>query len=282
MRNCGASHPLIFMNIQRFLWAATTLLFAFFGWIFGGWLGYAYVSRLASDVKNQAGVALIEPTVTLGMTVVAARLGWVLFERFVNPSLKHLSKLSAAYKVLGITGALSGLIFGLIVTAPLDNNPQIVVLKFFVMLVCAAFGMAIFGGMRGDMLRVLPQLETENASVSGGGAKPKFLDTNIIIDGRLGDLVETGFIEGPIYIPQFVLEEVQHIADSSDGIRRARGRRGLDVLNAMKELTETKFEARRARQRALWLHHHQRFQLEQSRRTARRGSSESQRAFAGD
>lgn len=87
------------------------------------------------------------------------------------------------------------------------------------------------------MLRLFPQLE-EQKTFGGRGARPKFLDTNIIIDGRLHDLCKTGFIEGPIYVPTFVLEEVQHIADSSDSIRRARGRRGLDVLNAMKELTE--------------------------------------------
>ncbi|RYG66904.1 PIN domain-containing protein, partial [bacterium] len=63
------------------------------------------------------------------------------------------------------------------------------------------------------------------------------LDTNIIIDGRLADICKTGFIEGPIYVPQFVLEEVQYVADSSDSMRRARGRRGLDVLNAMREMT---------------------------------------------
>jgi len=53
-------------------------------------------------------------------------------------------------------------------------------------------------------------------------------------------LCKTGFIEGPIYVPQFVLEEVQHVADSSDSMRRARGRRGLDVLNAMREMTTSR------------------------------------------
>jgi uncharacterized protein YacL len=134
----------------------------------------------------------------------------------------------------------------LVVTSPLTSSEvlgagQLILLKFCIMALCAAFGMAIFGGMRSEILRLIPQLETEETIVSGGGAKPKFLDTNIIIDGRLGDLCQTGFIEGPIYVPQFVLEEVQHIADSSDGLRRARGRRGLDVLNAMKELSATQY-----------------------------------------
>jgi uncharacterized protein YacL len=63
----------------------------------------------------------------------------------------------------------------------------------------------------------------------------KILDTSVIIDGRISDLCETGFIEGTILIPQFVLRELQHIADSSDPIKRTRGRRGLDILNKLQK-----------------------------------------------
>jgi uncharacterized protein YacL len=66
----------------------------------------------------------------------------------------------------------------------------------------------------------------------------KLLDTNVIIDGRIADICQTGFLEGPIYVPGFVLDELQLIADSSDPLKRARGRRGLDILNGMqKELS---------------------------------------------
>lgn len=61
----------------------------------------------------------------------------------------------------------------------------------------------------------------------------KILDTNVIIDGRIYDVARTGFLEGQIYVPRFVLEELQHIADSSDALRRQRGRRGLDVLRLL-------------------------------------------------
>jgi uncharacterized protein YacL len=63
----------------------------------------------------------------------------------------------------------------------------------------------------------------------------KILDTNVIIDGRIADVCRTGFLEGPFYVPGFVLEELQHIADSSDALKRARGRRGLDILNGMQK-----------------------------------------------
>ena len=70
----------------------------------------------------------------------------------------------------------------------------------------------------------------------------KLLDTNVIIDGRIADICKTGFLEGEILIPVFVLEELQYIADSSDSLRRVRGRRGLDVLQAIREDESLKVE----------------------------------------
>lgn len=63
---------------------------------------------------------------------------------------------------------------------------------------------------------------------------PKILDTSVIIDGRILDIMSTGFIEGKVIIPSFVLDELRHIADSSDSLKRNRGRRGLDILNELK------------------------------------------------
>jgi uncharacterized protein YacL len=65
---------------------------------------------------------------------------------------------------------------------------------------------------------------------------PKVLDTSVIIDGRVADLCETGFLEGTFLVPHFILDELQHIADSSDSLKRARGRRGLDILNKIQKL----------------------------------------------
>ena len=64
---------------------------------------------------------------------------------------------------------------------------------------------------------------------------PKILDTSVIIDGRIAEIMKTGFLEGPIVIPEFVLVELRHIADSSDALKRNRGRRGLDILNKIQE-----------------------------------------------
>jgi uncharacterized protein YacL len=64
---------------------------------------------------------------------------------------------------------------------------------------------------------------------------PKILDTSVIIDGRISDICKTGFIEGTLVIPEFVLKELRHIADSSDSLKRNRGRRGLDILNILQK-----------------------------------------------
>jgi uncharacterized protein YacL len=68
-----------------------------------------------------------------------------------------------------------------------------------------------------------------------GAASAKIVDTSVIIDGRISDIVETGFIEGTLLVPRFVLRELQNIADSSDELRRARGRRGLDILRSLQD-----------------------------------------------
>lgn len=76
---------------------------------------------------------------------------------------------------------------------------------------------------------------TKSSNVSNVAGRPKILDTSVIIDGRILDLLQTGFIEGKIIIPNFVLEELRHIADSSDSLKRNRGRRGLDILNEIQK-----------------------------------------------
>ena len=67
---------------------------------------------------------------------------------------------------------------------------------------------------------------------------PKILDTSVIIDGRITDILSTGFIDGPVVIPSFVVEELQYVSDSADPIKRNRGRAGLDLVNRLKDTAE--------------------------------------------
>src|SRR5699024_8303363 len=84
----------------------------------------------------------------------------------------------------------------------------------------------------------ITEVEEKQDSLS----KPKILDTSVIIDGRIADICQTDFLEGPIITPQFVLGELQHIADSSDVLKRNRGRRGLDILNRIQKDISVKVE----------------------------------------
>jgi len=89
------------------------------------------------------------------------------------------------------------------------------------------------GGMIGGFI---PRIRGERGTREHVGQVPKILDTSVIIDGRIADVVKTGFLDGPLVVPTFVLEELRHIADASDPLRRNRGRRGLDVLDAIQKL----------------------------------------------
>ncbi len=103
----------------------------------------------------------------------------------------------------------------------------------------------VFGSIKIEELR-LPNWSWLTRGVSRGGHSSKILDTSVIIDGRIADIVETGFIGGVLVIPEFVLQELQHIADSSDPTRKVRGRRGLDIIKRLQ--LEKRIEVRIDRQ----------------------------------
>ncbi len=136
-----------------------------------------------------------------------------------------------------LLGSFIGLILGIFVANLLSNvffpnlyNHQQTVLPLLGILygVCGYIGLRI-GFKKGEEIYLHGwKLFSKNAPQSGNA---KILDTSVIIDGRIADITETGFIEGSLIIPQFVLNELQHIADSSDSIKRTRGKRGLEVLH---------------------------------------------------
>ena len=109
----------------------------------------------------------------------------------------------------------------------------------------------LVGGLLGS-ISGMPLIKMILSIIKDHGGKsipPKVLDTSVIIDGRIADICRTGFVEGKLIIPKFVLNELQHIADSSDDLKRVRGRRGLDILNIIQkeldievEITEKDFD----------------------------------------
>ncbi len=133
-----------------------------------------------------------------------------------------------------------GLIVGLIVAALLSPVLAILpspfgdYLPFVAAVIFGYLGMAVMMMRQGDILSLIGnRLAREGAAVHE--EKPVLLDTSVIVDGRIADISQTGFIPGTMLVPRFVLAELQHIADSADALRRNRGRRGLDMLNRLKE-----------------------------------------------
>jgi len=188
--------------------------------------------------------------------VVFALLLFLLFPVFVKHSAliesrldKEIRQLSAVELTTGVAGLIIGLVIAYLVASPIVNiinfrNTSVsVAVTVVVYLVFVWLGVSIGSRKGKDVIAGLARLRDEmatNRSVAqqtkpgtskGGPAMAKILDTSVIIDGRIADIMKTGFIEGNIIIPDFVLVELRHIADSSDNLKRARGRRGLDVLN---------------------------------------------------
>ena len=161
----------------------------------------------------------------------------VLFEwKLRSVSLKRLIG-AAIGSVLGIGGAY---LFALIIRSTIPGEQNRSFLQILVMLLMAYVGLVV-GASKGDLLNL--------AAFGGvfGGEKQskrsyKILDTSVIIDGRIADIAETGFLDGTIVTPQFVLRELQLVADSADSMKRNRGRRGLDILQRLQKSTNLEIQ----------------------------------------
>ena len=164
-------------------------------------------------------------------------LAIILFEwRLRIMSLKRLIG-AAIGSVLGIVGAY---LFALVIRNSIPSGPTQSFLQIMVMLVMAYVGLAV-GANKGDLLNLQAL-----GGIFGGEKQTmktyKILDTSVIIDGRIADIAETGFLDGIIVIPQFVLRELQLVADSADSLKRNRGRRGLDILQRLQKTTSLQIQ----------------------------------------
>jgi uncharacterized protein YacL len=133
--------------------------------------------------------------------------------------------------VLGIAGAA---LFGMVLSGSLPPGGTRALLQLFVLMLMSYIGLMV-GASKGDLLNFTGGLAELFAGerTTAGKRNLKILDTSAIIDGRIADVVDTGFLEGTLVVPEFVLRELQVVADSSDSSRRQRGRRGLDILQKM-------------------------------------------------
>ncbi len=219
-------------------------------------------ARLAASVLGAAvlgalGWAIGRTVPTLSASVVWLSLAGILVGLLLTPvvlsgPLRRLdiylrdapvADLSVALVGLGAGLIIAGLLaFPLALLGPPIGNLLPIVVALVIALVCMRVAL-----VRRTDIRTLPMfaeraahaatvvVEPDGATASNGRQPQILLDTSVIIDGRIADINTSGFIIGEIVVPQFILDELRHIAGSSDVLRRTRGRRGLDMLNRMRE-----------------------------------------------
>lgn len=219
--------------------------------IFGVLLGYGVLAILSRveviDLPTKGWVGL---SISLSILLFFGIIFFILSPRIIKQGRKlahilenELQKFPAFDIILGSVGLIIGLIIAYLLSQPLYKIeiPYVGVVAAMILYGFLGYlGIKITTRKREDITNTIGTMNNVRKSNKDKvklnyKSCPKILDTSVIIDGRIADICKTGFIEGPLVIPEFVLEELQHIADSSDGLKRNRGRRGLDILNKIQK-----------------------------------------------
>ncbi|MEG0923919.1 MAG: TRAM domain-containing protein [Anaerovoracaceae bacterium] len=209
------------------------------------WAEYAFIGvgetfTATQQLVTAAILAIIFGIIFYRLTPTIGRQSAKMADNIEN----DLRAVSANDIIVGTIGLITGLVIALLLTQIYANVIQgytYLTLTIITYLVLGYLGVVIATKKGKEIFSVLVanrkqlqqlQQEANNAKPKKNkDAIPKIFDTSVIIDGRIAEIMKTGFLEGPIVIPEFVLVELRHIADSSDSLKRTRGRRGLDILN---------------------------------------------------
>jgi uncharacterized protein YacL len=207
---------------------------------FGGfYLGQALVR--AGGIAPQDGVAAVVVTI-----LVSGLVGFItmpfLTTRPYRALQQRIKQTPATDLLAAITGLVLGLLIAVLLSFPLSflPSPFREILPIIVAVIFGLLGMSTLISRRRDFAQLFSgRLPLRSSETPGAllDERSVLLDTSVIIDGRIADISRTGFLSGTLLVPRFVLNELQHIADSSDALRRNRGRRGLDILNRMQKDT---------------------------------------------
>ena len=219
--------------------------------LFGAIIGYNVIHILGMANKITFSWQNLDSIFTSKQFVgiiVGGLIGFFLISYLVERFLEFV--LNFEYKIKEITCkntiiSVIGLIIGLILGALINfafSVPKIprvgLPIQISINLVCAYVGFTLAINKKQDLNKILFENSknvVDNYNDYSELISNKILDTSVIIDGRIADICKTGFVEGTLIIPEFVLEELRHIADSSDVLKRNRGRRGLDILKQMQK-----------------------------------------------
>ena len=227
----------------------------------GGALGLIFLPPLYELINLSSNPWLNNPyiSVALGAALLFI-LSFMLsdyFVRLITWSEERLTKVPAGDLLFGTLGLIVGLSVATLVGLAI-NRLEIPIVANIAQIILAIIlgylGFRIGFNKRDELVQVFTSRGVTKKKATDVATKQKnerfkLLDTSVIIDGRIADISETGFVEGTLVVPQFVLTELQHIADSSDTLKRTRGRRGLDILKRLQDeraskvlITEVDFE----------------------------------------
>ena len=204
--------------------------------IIGGYWGY----EISKSIPNE------RISYTLGFALLGALSGLLFTPYITTRPARYIrslvGRLAAESLFAGLTGLVVGLLIAALLAFPLSLLPAPFsqILPFVGVVIFSYLGVSIFVMRQGDIMGLLGALSGRGEGGSSSSwsnlNRNILLDTSVIIDGRVADIARTGFLPGTLLIPRFVLNELQYIADSPDGQRRQRGRRGMEVLAELQKL----------------------------------------------
>jgi uncharacterized protein YacL len=197
------------------------------------------VLTIGADANERNGFLLL-------LAITIGGLGYIMGPHLKWEAFRKLRDRIAEASIRDIIAIAMGLAFGSLVAAPLafimSLVPGAAGAAAVVSVATATIGLAVLVAIvrRDELLE--PWFKPKSQKPAVTSSKPVIIDTNIAIDGRIVDLMGTGFLPNPLLIPRFVLDELQHIADSDDPQRRTRGRRGLETLTSLRAEYEARIE----------------------------------------
>lgn len=214
----------------------------------GGALGLIFLPPLYEFINLTSNPWINNPyiSVALGASLLFI-LSFMLSDYFVKLITwmeDVLFKLPVGDLLFGTLGLIIGLSVSTLLGFAIRSLDFTVITDIIPIILAIIFGYLGFRlgyKKRDELIQMFKQAPTQKKRVeSEVKTSEKLLDTSVIIDGRIADISETGFVEGLLIVPQFVLTELQHIADSSDTLKRTRGRRGLDILKRLQDERQSK------------------------------------------
>jgi uncharacterized protein YacL len=224
---------------------AFMLVFGVTGFLLGREAYFNLFSLHFANEGLQLAFLILSPVIGAIVGALLAPLAQSIFEVELERVEGAMERLSPAEIAGGAVGLIVGLLIAFLIKSIvfeiISGAGQAGIYVAIVLYLIVAIFAAYLGARVGARIRVVPVPKADSNS-TGGGAK--IVDTSAIVDGRIVEIVECGFLEGVLIVPRFVVRELQSIADSMDSLKRTRGRRGFDVLSKLQEITTVEISER--------------------------------------